>query len=59
MSDLQSTFEIEFNVTSSHKLRRKNDMQLGFAYVHWLMQAYEARNVIEIDFLAQDRYQDW
>jgi len=59
MSDLQSTFEIEFNVTSSHKLRRKNDMQLGFAYFHWLMQAYEARNVIEIDFLAHNRYQDW
>ena len=53
------TFEIEFNVTSSHKLRRKNDMQLGFAYFHWLMQAYEARSVIDIDFLAQDRYQDW
>lgn len=59
MIDLQSTFEIEFNVTSSHKLRRKNDMQLGFAYFHWLMQAYEARSVIDIDFLAQDRYQDW
>ena len=59
MIDLQSTFEIEFNVTSSHKVRKKNDMQLGFAYFHWLMQAYLARSVIDIDFLAQDRYQDW
>ena len=58
MNDLQSIFQIEFNVTSSHKLRRKNDMQLGFAYFHWLMQAYEARSVLDIDFLSQNRYQD-
>ena len=58
MNDLQSTFPIEFNVTSSHKLRKKNDMQLGFAYFHWLMQAYDARSVLEIDFLSQNRYQD-
>lgn len=59
MNDLQSTFQIEFNVTSSHKLRRKNDMQLGFAYFHWLMQASEAKSALDIDFQAENRYQDW
>ena len=39
MTDMQARFEVEFAVTSSHQKRQKNDMQIEFSYIHWLMEA--------------------
>ena len=39
MTDMQARFEVEFAVTSSHQKRQKNDMQIEFSYIHWLIEA--------------------
>ena len=42
---MQKHYNIEFELTSSHKKRQKNDMQPEFAYVHWLQEAPKSKNV--------------
>ena len=39
MTDMQARFTVEFGKTSSHQKRQKNDMQIEFSYIHWLMEA--------------------
>ena len=39
MSDLQSSFQPYYEITSSHKKRQKNDMQFEFSYTNWLLEA--------------------
>ena len=45
MTDMQARFEVEFAVTSSHRKRQKNDMQIEFSYIHWLMEAPKSTSV--------------
>jgi len=37
--DLQSIFAREYNITSAHRLRAKNDVQFAFAYYHFLVES--------------------
>ena len=39
MTDLQDTFPLYFDMTSSHRKRQKNDMQFAFSYANWLLEA--------------------
>lgn len=36
ISQLQSKLEKEYNITSGHRFRSKNDIQIAFAYFHYL-----------------------
>jgi len=45
MREMQEHYNIEFELTSRHKKRQKNDMQPEFAYVHWLQEAPKSKNV--------------
>ena len=39
MEELQQKWETEFDVTSSHRFRHKQDIQYAFAYFYYLVQA--------------------
>ena len=45
---MQNHYQSYFNITSSHKKRRKNDMQFQFSYFNWLQDAPES-SVVDID----------
>ena len=34
----KAIFEREYNITSSHRLRAKNDVQFAFAYYHYMVE---------------------
>ena len=37
--ELQGIFACEYNLTSSHRLRAKNDAQFAFAYYHFMVES--------------------
>jgi len=48
--EMEEHYRIEFDVTSAHKKRQKNDMQPEFSYVHWLVEAPNSKYVtVNID----------
>ncbi|XP_047097199.1 N-acetylglucosamine-1-phosphotransferase subunits alpha/beta-like isoform X1 [Schistocerca piceifrons] len=48
MEDLQRRFQDEWLLTSSHKIRRANDMQYAFSYFYFLMSEKKSRSASEI-----------
>ncbi|XP_066946144.1 N-acetylglucosamine-1-phosphotransferase subunits alpha/beta [Macrobrachium rosenbergii] len=48
MEDLQSRFQEEYELTSSHKIRQANDMQYAFSYFFYLMSKKRLRTTEEI-----------
>ena len=56
MADMQARFEVEFAKTSSHQKRQKNDMQIEFSYVHWLLEAgVGTKNILFLNLFADHR----
>jgi len=53
MKELQSRFQVEFNLTSSHRYRKKNDIQYEFMYFHYLndQKKYLTKTISEKKFL--------
>ena len=52
---MQARYVVEFEVTSRHKKRQKNDMQTEFSYIHWLMEAPKS-NKVKVD---KNLYKAW
>jgi len=44
ISELQSVFPVEFDETSSHRLRSSTDMQYSFSYFYFLMSEPKETN---------------
>ena len=42
---MQEHYKIEFDVTSRHKKRQKNDMQPEFSYINWVIEAPKSTHV--------------
>lgn len=57
MKELQETWADDFEATSSHQLRHKNDMQYAFSYFYFLIHQRREFNFTEIwqQFLDVDR----
>ncbi|KAK8386699.1 hypothetical protein O3P69_017869 [Scylla paramamosain] len=48
MESLQEKFKEEFELTSSHRIRKANDMQYAFSYYFYLMSEKRIRTPIEV-----------
>ena len=46
MVDLQTVFSREYNITSLHKIRRKNDVQTEFAYLHYVNENNQYKSTL-------------
>ena len=53
---MQARYVVEFEVTSKHKKRQKNDMQTEFSYIHWLIEAPKSTKVKVDRNLYKERY---
>ncbi|KAK6644986.1 hypothetical protein RUM43_001262 [Polyplax serrata] len=56
MTEIQNQFPLEWNITSSHKFRSKNDMQFAFSYFYYIVNKQVNRTIGEIfdDFDTDD-----
>ncbi len=54
---MQNKFPVEYNVTSSHRLRSGQDMQYAFAYMYYMLSVREHFNVTN-EFAALDTDED-
>ena len=46
LADLQNIFSAEYNQTSSHRFRAKNDVQTEFSYFHFLKESLKYPSIV-------------